>query len=138
MINKIKTLILSLAATFAFAAPGLVPAMASAQTTEIGKHVCRGADALIVDQKVGDCSDVNNAGAGGIGDRIKTIINWISALIGVVAVIMIIFGGFRYITSGGNDTSVASAKKTILYALVGLVIVALSQLIVKFVLTNVS
>jgi hypothetical protein len=122
---------------FAFAAPAMMPAIASAQTTEIGKHVCRGAESLTVDQTPADCSDVNS-GSQSIGERIKTIINWISALIGVVAVIMIIWGGFKYITSSGNNESVSSAKKTILYALVGLVIVALSQLIVKFVLSNVS
>ena len=49
---------------------------------------------------------------------------------------MIIFGGFRYITSGGNDNNVSSAKNTILYAVIGLVIVALSQFIVRFVLNT--
>jgi len=56
----------------------------------------------------------------------------------VVAVIMIIIGGFRYITSGGNDTSITSAKNTILYAVIGLVIVALAQVLVHFVLRNIT
>jgi len=55
-------------------------------------------------------------------------------IVGIAAVIMIIVGGFRYITSGGNDASVTSAKNTILYAVIGLIVVALSQLIVRFVL----
>jgi hypothetical protein len=49
-------------------------------------------------------------------------------------VIMIIVGGFRYITSGGNDASVTAAKNTILYAIIGLVVVALAQIIVRFTL----
>jgi hypothetical protein len=49
---------------------------------------------------------------------------------------MIIIGGFRYITSGGKQESVTSAKNTILYAIIGLVIVALAQIIVRFVLSN--
>jgi hypothetical protein len=49
---------------------------------------------------------------------------------------MIIFAGFRYITSGGSEKGVGDAKKTILYALIGLVVVALAQLIVKFVIKS--
>ncbi|MBX4197632.1 hypothetical protein KW801_03715 [Candidatus Saccharibacteria bacterium] len=47
---------------------------------------------------------------------------------------MIIVGGFRYITSGGNPESTKSARNTILYAIIGLVVVALAQLIARFVL----
>ncbi len=49
---------------------------------------------------------------------------------------MIVYGGFRYVTSGGDSSKVGDAKKTILYALIGLVIVALAQVIVKFVLSK--
>jgi hypothetical protein len=49
---------------------------------------------------------------------------------------MIIIGGFRYITSGGDSGSVSSAKNTVLYAIVGLIIVALAQVIVRFVLSK--
>jgi hypothetical protein len=59
-------------------------------------------------------------------------------IVGVAAVIMIIIGGFRYITSSGDSASVNSAKNTILYAIIGLVIVALAQVIVRFVLNQVS
>jgi len=54
----------------------------------------------------------------------------------VAAVIMIIVGGFRYITSGGDSTRVGGAKNTLIYAIVGLIIVALAQAIVHFVLNN--
>ena len=56
----------------------------------------------------------------------------------VTAVMMIIVGGFRYITSGGASDSVSSAKNTIIYAIVGLVVVALAQFIVQFVLNRVT
>jgi hypothetical protein len=59
-------------------------------------------------------------------------------LVGIVAVIMIIVGGLRYITSGGNDASVTSAKNTILYAIIGLVIVALAQVLVRFTLSKLT
>jgi Flp pilus assembly pilin Flp len=64
------------------------------------------------------------------------IINVFSWIIGAVSVIMIIYGGFRYITSGGDSNGVTAAKNTILYAIIGLVIVALAQIIVNFVLNK--
>ena len=64
---------------------------------------------------------------------VGTIIDIFSWVVGVVSVIMVIFGGFRYITSGGDSGKITSAKNTIVYALVGLVIVALAQVIVLFV-----
>lgn len=67
---------------------------------------------------------------------IKTIVNIFSTVVGVVAVIMILIGGLRYITSGGDSSSVSSAKNTILYVVVGLVVVAMSQLIVRFVVSR--
>ncbi len=65
---------------------------------------------------------------------ISTVINVLSIVVGVVAVIMIIIGGLKYITSSGDSANVTSAKNTILYAIIGLVVVAMAQIIVLFVL----
>ena len=59
-------------------------------------------------------------------------------MVGIVAVIMIIVGGFKYITSGGESSKVSGAQSTILYAVVGLVVVVLAQIIVHFVLNKTS
>lgn len=67
-------------------------------------------------------------------DQIKTITNTMLFAVGVVAVIMLIVGGFRYIFSGGNSTSVNAAKDTILYAVIGIVVALLSWGIVTFIL----
>jgi hypothetical protein len=56
--------------------------------------------------------------------------------VGFVAVIMIIIGGLKYVTYSGDSSNINSAKNTILYAVVGLVVVALAQIIVKFVLAK--
>lgn len=70
-------------------------------------------------------------------NKIVTVgINIFSAVIGIVAVIMIMVAGFKYITAGGDAGQTGSAKNTLIYAVVGLVIVALAQSIVKFVLSN--
>ena len=73
-----------------------------------------------------------------VNSTIENVINILSVIVGIIAVIMIIIAGFRYITSGGDRSRVASAKTTLTYAIVGLVIVALAQVIVKFVLNNVA
>lgn len=73
----------------------------------------------------------------GTGGVFTTIVNVLLFIIGAVSVIMIIFGGFRYVTSGGDSGGVTSAKNTILYAVVGLVVALLAYAIVNFVLTDV-
>lgn len=69
---------------------------------------------------------------------VRSVINVLSMIVGIVAVIMIIVGGLKYITSSGDSGNVTSAKNTILYAIVGLVIVALAQVIVRYVLRQVE
>ena len=73
-----------------------------------------------------------------LNETIRSLINILSVIIGIVAVIMIMVAGFRYITSGGASEKVAAAKNTLLYAVIGLIIVALAQIIVRFVLSNVA
>ena len=69
---------------------------------------------------------------------IRTGINILLYIIGVISVIMIIIGGLRYATSGGNASTVTSAKNTILYAVIGLVIAIFAYAIINFVMNNVA
>ncbi len=68
---------------------------------------------------------------------IETVIDVLSYVVGVVSVIMIIIGGMRYILSSGDSSATASARNTVIYALVGLVVVIFAQALVAFVITNV-
>jgi cytochrome bd-type quinol oxidase subunit 2 len=77
----------------------------------------------------GNCSGGNNE----INNLVADIINIFSWVVGVVAVIMVIWGGFSFVTSAGDPQKSAKARNTILYALIGLVIVAMAQTIVRFV-----
>ena len=61
-------------------------------------------------------------------------INFMLIAIGTLSIVMIIVGGIRYTASGGNEKSVTSAKNTILYAIIGLVVAGLAGAIVNFVL----
>ncbi len=63
-------------------------------------------------------------------------LNYLMYAVAVISVVMIIFGGIRYATSGGNAEKVKSAKNTILYAVVGLAVALLALVIVKFVETT--
>lgn len=65
---------------------------------------------------------------------IKSGLNIFSAIIGVIAVVMIMIGGISYITSQGEPAKTATAKNTLLYAAIGLVVAALAQVFVQFVL----
>jgi len=135
MIKKIKALFTSLAVFGMVAVPVAVPTAVYAQS-EIEKGLCAGTQ---LDANNTSCDPTNDTEANTrINDILKTIINLFSLLVGIVSVIMIIMGGFKYITSGGNDANVAGAKNTIVYAVIGLVVVALAQFIVRFVLTKVT
>jgi hypothetical protein len=65
-----------------------------------------------------------------------TVTNVLLFLIGALSVIMLIYGGFRYTTSGGDTAAVTSAKNTILYAIVGIIIAILAYAVVNFVITQ--
>jgi hypothetical protein len=124
MIKKIKLMLLSMSYMFALLLPfGMAaPAYAALTPSETHDNLCKGSN-LDLSAAAANCPA--NTGTS-VTDLIKKIINILSVLIGAIAVVMIILGGFRYV------------KNTILYAIIGLVIVALAQVIVHFVLNNVN
>jgi glucose uptake protein GlcU len=65
---------------------------------------------------------------------VKNIVNTMLYVLGALSVIMIIYGGIRYTTSAGDAKHVESAKNTIMYAVVGLVVALLAYAIVNFVI----
>lgn len=65
----------------------------------------------------------------------KQVTNTILYIVGIIAVIMLIIGGIRYVTSGGDAKKVTDAKNTVLYAIIGLVIAFLAFAIVNFVIS---
>jgi large-conductance mechanosensitive channel len=106
-----------------------VPAFADLSTGESKNAACAGIGGTTPDGKCKvDGPSLNNI--------IATVVNILSVVVGIVAVIMIIVGGFNFITAAGDSSKVSTAKNTIIYAVVGLVIVALAQFIVQFVIDN--
>ena len=66
----------------------------------------------------------------------KQVTNTILYIVGIVAVIMLIIGGIKYLLSGGDSKKVTDAKNTVLYAIIGLVVCFLSFAIVNFVIST--
>lgn len=64
---------------------------------------------------------------------IKTLTDVLLFIVGALSVVMLIWGGIRYTTSAGNASSVAAAKNTIMYAVIGLIISLLAYAIVTWV-----
>ena len=68
----------------------------------------------------------------------KTLTDVLLFIIGAISVIMLIIGGIRYVISGGDSGAVTSAKNTILYAVVGIVVAILAYALVNFVVGSFS
>ena len=66
----------------------------------------------------------------------KQVTNVVLYIVGVIAVIMLIIGGIKYVVSGGDAKKVTDAKNTVLYAIIGLIISFLAFAIVNFVITS--
>lgn len=101
-------------------------------------------DVLAIDVIGGQCAlstNVDSPICKGVKDDNTTtmttqIINTMLYVLGILAVIMIIFGGIRYVTSTGDASRVKGAKDTITYAVVGLIVAVLAYAIVNFVITR--
>lgn len=72
-----------------------------------------------------------------INSTIRNIVDILSLVVGIIAVIMIIVSGIKYVTSQGEASGTKAAKDTLVYAIVGLIVVALAQFLVKFVLEQI-
>ena len=124
--QKISQSLIYVAAVFSILAIG--------QTTSVG---------YAADPKAEACNAIQQIDGGGACDQdaaknkfseiVKSIIGILSLLVGAVSVIMVILGGFKYVTSNGDANSTKSAKDTIMYALIGLALVGFAQTIVRFV-----
>lgn len=88
------------------------------------------------DNPQGGSSTVTAAATGTLGSNIATVINYFLGLLGLIAVGFLIYAGVLMVTAGGNDEQVTKARKIIMYAVVGIVIILLSYTIVTFVTSS--
>jgi hypothetical protein len=65
-----------------------------------------------------------------------TVTNVMLFVVGAISVIMIVIGGLRYVVSGGNSANITTAKNTVLYAIVGLIVAIMAYAIINFVISS--
>lgn len=114
--KKLKLTFISLAALLGVAT--LVPSYAMAAPA---------------DQVQQGVNRIGGRGNNNLESSVRNIVNVLLFLLGMVAVIMIVIGGIRYVISGGDSAQTKAAKDTILYSVVGLVVAILAYAIVNFV-----
>ncbi len=71
-------------------------------------------------------------------DQVGSLLMTVYIIAGIVAVVVIVIGGVRYTVSGGDPSGVKAAKDTVLYAVVGLIVVMMAAAITQFVINNVG
>jgi hypothetical protein len=74
----------------------------------------------------------------GLVDTIINIINALLVLAAIAAIVFVIIGGVRYVTAQGDEDAVAQAKNTIIYAIIGIIIIILAAVIVNFFVAQVA
>ena len=116
----------------------VVPTLASAYTVSPIDSV-NGSKTLGV-TNIGTGSD-SLSGATGLGDKdirvtVGNIINVALGLLGIVAVVIILIGGFEWMTAGGNEEKTGEAKKRIVAGVIGLAIILSAYAIASFVINS--
>lgn len=127
-LQKVKNILagLLLVPVITFGSVVALPMVASAQAAETS--IGKGLTAAKTDDQVDSLFD-----EGGVFQK---IINTALFIIGALSVLMLIYGGIRYTVSAGDSKQVESAKNTIMYAIIGIVVALLAYAIVNFVLSS--
>jgi len=122
--KKITTLLLSV---FSITALALAPVVVEAAP-------CDKPNSPACEASKGLKATNDQANPATLQDQLKIVVNVLLFVLGAIAVIMIVVGGIRYTTSNGDSSAITSAKNTILYSVIGLVVALLAYAIVNFVL----
>lgn len=88
--------------------------------------------AEITRPQIGDVAGITGKNKGQVLDLVVTVLNYTLAVIAVVSVIMILYGGFLYVTGGTSEDNTKKAKSILLYAIIGIIVSALAFTIVTF------
>jgi hypothetical protein len=108
--------------------------VANAAQVDVFKEVCRKNPTATACQEKRAAKNSNPIyGQDGI---LTKVINILSIIVGIAAVLGIMAAGLRFITSGSNPQQVTVAREMVLYAVVGLIVAALAQLLIRFVLSK--
>lgn len=126
IVNLIPKTALILGVLLVLMSPFYLPAAAGAQVpTESKNAACEGLGA-------GNCDTGTTGGV--ISGLVGTVVNILSWIVGILSVIMVIVGGLKFIVSNGDANGIKSARNTVIYALIGLAVALLAQVMVRFVI----
>ena len=114
--SKLTKNLISFAVIFAFAALIITPAFAGPFTVPTG----------------------TNLASGNLEDTAIRIINTVLGLLGLIALVIILMGGFKWMTSGGNEEKVGEAKKLLGAGVIGIIIILAAYAITSFVVTEMN
>ncbi len=118
--------------TLLFMTVFLSPQPANAAQVDVFEKVCSsGSDATACKEKASVKNDNPIYGKDG---ALTKIINLLSIIVGIAAIIGIMYAGLRFITSGNNPQQVTTARESVLYAVVALIVAATAQLLVRFII----
>lgn len=116
-----------------------VGAVATAMTLGFGSFATIGAHAETISANEllnSNFGDATGLGQGDLNDTIGALIRAALGFLGVIAVVIILFGGFKWMTAGGNEEKVGEAKKLIIAGIIGLAIILSAYAIASFVITK--
>ena len=125
MTTRIKKQMVSLAATLGLAASIALPSVALAQ-----------GDLNVNDLGVGAIESELKLGSGDIRQTAANIINVALGFLGIIAVVIVLIGGFKYMVSGGNEEKTSEARKLIFSGIIGLAIILSAWAITSFVISR--
>jgi hypothetical protein len=133
MIEKIKQKFATIIMIMAIATPvALMPFTASATADGDKSYGLSGFNVDIGKTEPGEDAAEN------IKSSISQVINIVLGFLGVIAVVIIIYAGFKWMTAGGNEDAVGESKKMIIQAIIGLVIIFLAWVIANFVIQQIG
>jgi hypothetical protein len=105
--------------------------VANAQTAA-SQALCEGAD-----DGSANVSCTDDTSGDTVSEIVRVAIRIFQAIIGVISLFVMLTGGLNYITSGGDSAKTKSARERIMYAVIGLVIVGIAEILVQFALNRV-
>ncbi|HEY4963498.1 MAG TPA: pilin [Candidatus Saccharimonadales bacterium] len=132
---KLTSLIFALSLIF-----GIVPASANSLSDLAGAHTFASSSVAKSDacQALNQLDTTQNCSSGSqtVNNVAAEAIRVLAYIIGIASVLMIMFSGFKFITANGDPQAVSTARNTLIYAIIGLVVAVLAQFIVSHVLTS--
>jgi len=114
---------LGFALTFGLSTLLVVPALAQITTNDLGVNAIEAGNGL-------------KLGGGDVRQTAARIINVALGFLGIISVVIVLLGGFKYMISGGNEDKVGDAKNLIISGIIGLAIILSAWAITKFVISS--